>query len=200
MAIFTNAEQTLMSTDPTLRRLIQANGSIRHIPHANYFEALCESIISQQLSVKASDTIFRRFREATNLDPLRILTLDETVQKTVGLSGQKARYLHDLAEHFVRDANVFDHLDSLSDDEVITELTKVKGIGVWTAQMFLMFTLARPDVFAPDDLGLLNAMTRVYNLPTRPTKQEAVARATAWAPYRSTACFHLWHSLDNTPR
>lgn len=195
----THAEESLMSTDPILGKLIRANSSISHTPRANYFEALCESIISQQLSVKASDTIFRRFREATDLIPSRIVELDEVTQKTVGLSGQKARYLRDLAEHFVRDANVFGHLDTLSDDDVIVELTKVKGIGVWTAQMFLMFTLARPDVFAPDDLGLLNAIMRAYGLPDRPTKQEAITRAAAWTPYRSTACFHLWRSLDNAP-
>lgn len=195
----TNAEQFLVDRDLVLGLLIQKNGTIRHTPHDNYFEALCESIISQQLSVKASDTIFRRFREATDLEPSRILELDEATQKAVGLSGQKARYLRDLAEHFVRDANVFDHLDTLSDDEVVVELTRVKGIGVWTAQMFLMFTLARPDIFAPDDLGLLNAMTKAYGLSARPTKQEAIIRATTWAPYRSTACFHLWRSLDNAP-
>lgn len=195
----TQAEQFLIDADPVLGLLIQANGTIRHIPHANYFEALCESIISQQLSVKASDTIFRRFREATELEPSRIIEIDETTQKVIGLSGQKVRYLRDLAEHFVRDASVFDHLDTLSDDEVIDELTKIKGIGVWTAQMFLMFTLARPDIFAPDDLGLLNAMTRAYGLSVRPTKQEATSRAAMWAPYRSTACFHLWRSLDNAP-
>lgn len=199
MTTFTDAERFLTDIDPTLEQLIQANGSIRHIPHTNYFEALCESIISQQLSVKASDTIFRRFREATELTPSRVLALDETMQKTIGLSSQKARYLRDLAEHFVRDATVFDHLDTLSDDDVIEELTRVKGIGVWTAQMFLMVTLARPDVFAPDDLGLLNAITKAYGLPARPTKQEAAAFAAHWAPYRSTACFHLWRSLDNTP-
>lgn len=189
-----------MRVDPILAQLIRTNGTIRHIPHTNYFEALCESIISQQLSVKASDTIFRRFRDATALESSRVLTLNEAAQKAIGLSGQKARYLHDLAEHFVRDATVFDRLDTLSDDEVILELTKVKGIGVWTAQMFLMFTLARPDIFAPDDLGLLNALTKVYGLSGRPTKQEAATRAAEWTPYRSTACFHLWRSLDNTPR
>lgn len=196
---FTEAEQFLIQSNPILGNLIHTNGSIRHLPHHNYFEALCESIISQQLSVKASDTLYRRFRDATALDPARILALDEATQKMIGLSGQKARYLHDLAEHFVRDASVFDHLDTLGDDAVILELTEVKGIGVWTAQMFLMFTLARPDVFAPDDLGLLNAITKVYKLSARPTRQAALTLAEKWAPYRSTACFHLWRALDNTP-
>ena len=195
---FTYAEQTLINQDPALGMIIRANGSIRHTPRANYFEALCESIISQQLSVKASDTIFHRFQEATHLNPLQVLIIDEIQQKTIGLSGQKTRYLRDLAEHFVDDPTVFDHLEQLSDDDVVIELTKVKGVGVWTAQMFLMFTLARPDVFAPDDLGLLNALTKLHALPVRPTKQEALEIASRWAPYRSTACFHLWRLLDNT--
>jgi DNA-3-methyladenine glycosylase II len=194
---FTEAERFLMSADPVLGKIIEANGTVRHTPQTDYFEALCESIISQQLSVKASDTIFRRFREATGVRPERVLALDEAAQKTIGLSGQKARYLRDLAEHFVRDPQVFNHLETLDDDEVIVELTQVKGIGVWTAHMFLMFTLARPDVFAPDDLGLINAITKVYDLPSRPTKQEALAISAAWQPYRTTACFHLWRFLDN---
>ena len=196
---FTPAEQTLIDQDPLLGAIIHAHGSIRHIPGTNYFEALCESIISQQLSVKASTTIFHRFQEITNLDPMRVLVLDEIQHKAIGLSGQKARYLRDLAEHFVDDPAVFDHLNQLSDDDVIVELTRVKGIGVWTAQMFLMFTLARPDIFAPDDLGLLNALMKLHALPNKPTKQEALEIASHWAPYRSTACFHLWRLLDNTP-
>ena len=196
---YTLAEQTLITQDPVLGAIIHANGSIRHAPRANYFEALCESIISQQLSVKASDTIFRRFEEATHLDPIQVFAIDEIQQKAIGVSSQKARYLRDLADHFVEDLAVFDHLEQLSDDDVVVELTKVKGIGVWTAQMFLMFTLARPDVFAPDDLGLLNAVTKLHALPSKPSKQEALEIASRWVPYRSTACFHLWRLLDNAP-
>jgi len=116
------------------------------------------------------------------------------------LSGQKYKYIHDLAEHFVRDSMVFDHLDTLSDDDVIAELTKVKGIGVWTAQMFLMFTLVRPDVFAPDDRGLQLAIQKLYALPDVPPRSELETIAEAWAPYRTVASWHLWHSLDNEPK
>ena len=189
-----------MSKDPVMARLIRANGTITHTPRSDYFEALCGSIISQQLSVKAADTIFRRFQDATHLEPAKVLHMSDEERKSIGLSPQKARYIHDLAEHFVRDAKVFDHLDTLSDDEVIIELTQIKGIGVWTAQMFLMFTLARPDVFAPDDLGLLNAIAKAYGLLGKPTRQDALALAGTWAPHRSTASFHLWRSLDNTSR
>lgn len=197
---YTAGERWLIDHDPVIGALVSSQGTIVHHPQRNYFEALCEAIISQQLSVKASDTIFRRFRDATALDPARVLAIDDEARKAIGLSPQKARYIRDLAEHFVRDANLFAHLEQLDDEAVTAELTKVKGIGIWTAQMFLMFTLARPDVFAPDDLGLLNALTRAYQLPARPTKQEAAALAERWVPHRTTACFHLWRSLDNTPR
>ena len=193
------AERYLCGVDSLLAPIIQANGHVSFSNSSDFFTALSESIISQQLSVKASDTIFRRFKEITKLDPKQALNLTETQQKEIGLSGQKARYIRDLAEHFVNDTAVFDHLDTLSDEGVIAELTKVKGIGTWTAQMFLMFTLNRPDVFAPDDLGLQNAIAKVYDLPARPTRAEALQRAEVWAPYRTTACLHLWHLLDNKP-
>ena len=193
---FSAAEHELIQRDPRLGAVINLHGTIRRTPHHNYYESLVESIISQQLSVRASDTIFRRFKEATELDPAKALLLDEAACKTIGLSKQKAGYIRSLAENFVHDSAVFNHLESLSDDEVIAELTKIKGIGVWTAQMFLMFTLVRPDVFAPDDLGLLNAVTRLYELPARPTRTDAIALAERWAPYRTTASYHLWGLLD----
>lgn len=192
-------EQALCSLDETMKKLVLAHGSIQHARGTDYFTELAESIISQQLSVKASDTIFRRFADITKLEPKKAGTLTEAEAKQIGLSGQKTRYIRDLAGHFVQDSAVFDHLDSLSDDEVVAELTQVKGIGVWTAQMFLMFTLGRPDVFAPDDLGLQNALAKLYDLPERPKRAEAMELAEKWKPYRTTACFHLWHMLDNKP-
>jgi DNA-3-methyladenine glycosylase II len=195
----TAAEQYLCQADPVLGALIRNHGTVQHTLGGDYFTNLAESIISQQISVKAADTIFARFRETNSLRPIAAAELTDDQVKYIGLSGQKARYIRDLAEHFVQDAAVFDHLESLSDDEVIAELTKIKGIGVWTAQMFLMFTLGKPDVFAPDDLGLLNAIVKIYDLPDRPKRSEALAMAERWAPQRTTACWHLWHHLDNTP-
>lgn len=196
---FSEAEKHLLKQDRVLGALITINGPIVHARDFDYFTSLTESIISQQISVKASDAVFARFREQTNLKPERVLSLTEEQVKMIGLSAQKNRYLHDLADHFTRDSAVFDHLDSLSDDDVIAELTKVKGIGVWTAQMFLMFTLQRPDVFAPDDLGLQNAIKKVYSLKERPTRKQTAEFAERWAPYRTTAAYHLWHHLDNNP-
>lgn len=195
----TKAEDVIATNDPVLGAVIEANGAIELDPPSGFFEALTRSIISQQISVKAAAKIYARFCNVTNLQPEKVLTIDETMQKEIGLSGQKLRYLQDLALHFVEDSAVFNHLENLSDNDVITELTRVKGIGVWTAQMFLIFTLHRPDVFAPDDRGLQLAIQKLYELPSVPKRTELDTFAEKWAPYRSTASLHLWRTLNNTP-
>jgi DNA-3-methyladenine glycosylase II len=196
---FSQAEQALSVLDSDMAVLIRRNGPIVREPRTDFFASLARSIISQQISVKAAAAILGRFEAATNMDPARIVALTQDQARTIGLSGQKYKYIHDLAEHFVRDSMVFNHLDTLSDDEVIEELTKIKGIGVWTAQMFLMFTLVRPDVFAPDDRGLQLAVKKLYDLPDVPSRTELMDIAAKWAPYRTVASWHLWHSLDNEP-
>lgn len=196
---FTDDEQNLIQLDPFFSRHIQLHGTIALAPQRHYFEALASSIILQQISVKAAAKIFARFKDVTKLEPAIVARLTNAQTKVIGLSGQKTRYIQDLADHFLRDDAVFNHLGDLSDDGVIDELTKVKGIGVWTAQMFLLFTLHRPDIFAPDDRGLQIAIQKLYALETLPAKDELVAIAEKWAPYRSTACLHLWRMLDNTP-
>ena len=193
----TDAEVSLSTLDPLLGAFITRHGSIPPQPKRGYFEALSSSIIGQQISVKAAAKIFERFQEVTELQPEKTAHLSDEEINTIGLSGQKSRYLRDLAEHFVKDSAVFNHLDSLPDDEVILELTKVKGIGVWTAQMFLIFTLHRPDVFAPDDRGLQLAAEKLYSRTF--TRSELEHLAEQWSPYRSIACLHLWRSLDNEP-
>lgn len=194
------SERALCGLDPILGKVIRDNGHLSYPAETDYFVALSGSIVSQQLSVKAADTIYSRFKAHTRLQPSRAMALSEADCKTIGLSGQKARYIRDLAEHFVQDATVFDHLEMLDDEAVIAELTKVKGIGVWTAQMFLLFTLQRPDVFAPGDLGLQNAIASLNGLEARPSSVQAAGMAEKWRPYRSTACYHLWRMLDNKPR
>ncbi len=194
-----DAEKELIRIDPDMGVLIKHNGPIVHEPREDYFATLSGSIISQQISVKAAAKIFERFKDATQLNPDHVVALSEDDIKAVGLSGQKSRYLHDLADHFVQDSAIFNHLDTLPDDEVILELTRVKGIGPWTAQMFLMFALVRPDVFAPDDRGIQLAVQKMYGLPAVPPRGELEAIAAKWSPYRTVACYHLWHSLDNEP-
>jgi DNA-3-methyladenine glycosylase II len=194
------AELALRDLDPILGRLIASQAPLGRTPSTTpYFANLARSIVGQQVSVAAASAIFGRFEAATGLDPHKVVTLSPEELRAFGISRGKASYIHDLAEHFVKDAAVFDHLERLPDDEVIAELVAVKGIGVWTAQMFLMFTLARLDVFAPDDVGLQRAIVRVYDLPDVPPRAELISIADRWRPYRTVACWHLWHSLDNAP-
>lgn len=193
------AETALAQLDPLMAELIAAHGSLNPIRRGTYFGNLTRSIVAQQISVAAARTILGRLTNATDLDPARILALSLENLRTLGLSRSKGGYIHDLAEHFVRDAAVFDHLERLSDDEVIVELIRIKGIGIWTAQMFLMFTLGRLDVFAPDDVGLQRAIQRAYGLGTVPPRAELNQFADRWRPYRTVAAWHLWHSLDNAP-
>ncbi len=197
MPKFSSAENYLAKIDPALGAIIESNGPLETIKPwtTDYFEALCESIISQQISIKAADKIFGRFRLATDLLPERVLLIDEDSKKEIGLSAQKLRYLKSLAQHFADDPAVFKHLDGLSDEAVIRELTNVKGIGEWTAQMFLMFVLCREDIFAPNDGGLQRAMVGIYQLD-RIRPKELAELAAKWAPHRSTASRHLWKTLD----
>jgi DNA-3-methyladenine glycosylase II len=193
------AEAALTRLDPRLGELISAQGPLDRRREGPYFSNLVRSITSQQISVAASAAILGRLTDATGLDPARVLELSPDQLRAIGLSRGKGSYIHDLAEHFVRDAAVFDHLEQLPDDEVVTELVKVKGIGVWTAQMFLMFTLGRLDVFAPDDVGLQRAIVRLYGLDAVPARSELEQLADRWRPYRTVASWHLWESLRNTP-
>ena len=198
--IILDAQHYLAKHDPKLGELIAQNGPIARQPRRDYFASLTRAIVGQQISVKAAASIFARFEELTQLKPENVVALSEEDIKTIGLSRSKARYIQDLAQHFVEDSAVYNHLESLSDDQVVQELTAVKGIGVWTAQMFLMFTLVRPDVFAPDDVGLQKAIVKLYGLDAVPPRSELELMAEKWKPYRTVACWHLWHSLDNEPK
>jgi len=194
------AETALQKLDPVLGAVIELQKPIVRAPRSDYFFSLCRSIIGQQVSVAAASAIFARFESHTNLKPESVLYLDEGAGKEIGLSRQKLSYLRDLASHFVENPEIYAHLEKASDEEVIADLTKVKGIGVWTAQMFLMFTLLRLDVFAPDDVGLQTAMKRLYNWETLPPRKELEKFAERWQPYRTIACWHLWQSLNTTPQ
>ncbi len=196
---FSEHEKQLMALDADMARLIKSNGTLSHPARDDYFASLASSIIGQQISVKAAAKILERFTATTDMNPEAAASLTEEESKAIGLSGQKYNYIRDLAEHFVQDSMVFNHLDTLSDDEVISELTRIKGIGTWTAQMFLMFTLVRMDVFAPDDRGLQLAVQKLYDLQEVPPRSELVTIATKWSPYRTVASWHLWQSLENTP-
>jgi DNA-3-methyladenine glycosylase II len=188
----------LSKSDPILRAIIGRVGPCRMEYGPPEFHSLAESIVYQQLNGRAAETIFDRFTALAGdpVTPAGILKLSELQMRSVGLSKQKSSYLRDMAERAVRGDLDFGKLHQLSDDEVISHLTQVKGVGTWTAQMFLMFTLKRPNVLPTGDLGVQMAIKKHYNkrkLP-KPLQMEKIARA--WEPYRSVACWYLWRSLD----
>lgn len=165
------------------------------------FEALVESIVSQQLSVKAADTIFARFVALTPgkkfPTPREILAMPPTKMRTCGLSRMKVGFIKDLAKKTLDGTLDFKHMDTMSDEEVIEHLVSVKGIGRWTAEMFLIFALRRDDVFSYGDLGLRNAMQRIYKMKKSPTPAQAEKITARWKPYRSLGSRYLWASLKN---
>lgn len=194
----------LEQNDPLLAVVIRTHPRPTFTPHTNYYQELVESIISQQLSVKAAATILKRFKALFTSDfpnPAEILDEDVETFRSVGLSRQKAGYIRDLAEKVLTNEVTFEHLDSLTNQEVISELTQIKGVGVWTVHMFLMFCMGRLDVFPTGDLGIRNGIEKLYNLPQKPTPEdmEVIAKKYAWHPYETIASWYIWKSLDNTP-
>ena len=197
------ARRHLMRSDPRLREVIKRIGPCRlhGAAPSDPFEALCRSIASQQLSIKAAETIFRRFCELFPPDckptPERVMRLRADRIRGAGFSRAKVTFIKDLAAH-VRDGRLdLSGLHAHPDDEVMRQLVAVKGIGRWTAEVFLMFRLGRQDILPADDLGLMNAVQRAYRLRTRPDAKRLRAMGEAWKPYRSVAAWYLWASLDS---
>jgi DNA-3-methyladenine glycosylase II len=188
----------LKKSDPILRAIIEHVGPCRMEFGEPTFHSLAEAIVYQQLNGKAAVTIFKRFAAVAGepLTPDGILKLSPEQLRGVGLSKQKSSYLRDMAERAQRDQLDFTRLLNLSDDEVIGHLTQVKGVGVWTAHMFLMFTLRRPNVLPTGDFGIRMAIKKQYNKRKLPTPEVMEKIARPWEPYRSVACWYLWRSLD----
>jgi DNA-3-methyladenine glycosylase II len=198
-----------LAQDPVLKRLIEDYGGplplepdSRGRP-SDVYGALLRSITGQQLSVKAARAIYARLLERFGgrpPTPQELLADDPDALRTAaGLSHAKVRSLRSLAEHVLAGELQLDRLAELDDAEVSRELVAVKGIGQWTADMFLMFTLHRPDVVAVGDQGIRNAVMRAYGLQARPTADELTALAEPWRPHRTRACLYLWRSLANAP-
>ena len=164
-----------------------------------YFKKLCREIIAQQLASKAAHAIIKRFNDSfkgENIVPDRVLVLSEQELRNVGMSWAKARYIRDLAQK-VKDKEVrLNNLHNLDDKLVIEELVKVKGIGNWTAEMFLIFTLGREDVFSHGDLGLRKAIQKLYGFRKPPSEKKINRIVNKWSPYRSYGCLMLWNSVD----
>jgi DNA-3-methyladenine glycosylase II len=197
---YARARRHLSRRDPVIRDLMRTHGKcgLADAQHADPFGALMKAIVSQQLSTKAADTIFRRLMAlfAGTPTPMALAALTDTQLRAVGLSTQKLKYMRDLGTR-VQDGSLPLHtLDVMSDEDVIVALTQVKGIGRWTAEMFLMFRLHRPDVLPVDDLGIVKAVQKAYGLRKTPTADRLNKIGEAWRPYRSVACWYLWRSLN----
>jgi DNA-3-methyladenine glycosylase II len=188
----------LKKSDPILRSIIERVGPCRMEFGEPTFHSVAESIIYQQLNGKAAVTIFKRFTDAAGLPvtPEGILKLSDEQLRAVGLSKQKSSYVRDLAEKTEAGLLDFSRLHEQSNEDVIEHLTQVKGVGVWTAHMFLMFTLRREDVLPTGDYGIQAAMKKHYRKRKLPKPKDMEKIAKAWAPYRSIACWYLWRSLD----
>jgi DNA-3-methyladenine glycosylase II len=197
----------LRSADDTLARVIDERGPldldarVRGRPQDAY-GALLRAIVGQQLSVKAARTIYERFValfDGHTPTPEELLDVDADTLRAAGLSRAKAAYVRSLAEHVISGELELDRLDDLSDDEVTAELVAVKGLGRWTADMFLIFHLGRPDVLPVGDLGVRRAVERLYGFEALPSAAELEALGERWRPWRSLASLYLWESLDNAP-
>jgi DNA-3-methyladenine glycosylase II len=188
----------LKKSDPVMRAIIEQVGACRMEFGEPTFHSLAESIIYQQLNGKAAVTIFNRFADAagTPVTPEGILKLSESQLRAVGLSKQKSSYLRDLAAKTQAGLLNFEKLADMSELDVIEHLTQVKGVGIWTAHMFLMFTMRRPDVLPTGDYGIQVAMKKHYRKRKLPKPKDMEKIAKAWSPYRSVACWYLWRSLD----
>ena len=201
-ADYAKARRHLMRTDPKLGAIIKRVGpcGLHAVAPQDPFEALCLSIASQQLSTKAADTIFRRFCDLFPPDrrpsPQRVMTLTDDQIRAVGFSRPKVSFIKDLAARVLDGRLDLKGLKKHPDDEVMRQLVAVKGIGRWTAEIFLMFRLGRPDILPADDLGLMNAVHRAYQLRKRPDAKRLRKMGELWSPHRSVASWYLWQSLS----
>jgi DNA-3-methyladenine glycosylase II len=189
----------LKRSDPVLAAIIGRVGEYSIRFREPDFETLVKSIVSQQLSGRVATVIFGRLADAVGgkMTPASILKLRPSRMRTVGLSGSKTAYIRDLARHTRDGTVVFEELADLPDEEVIARLTKVKGIGVWTVHMFLMFALRRHNVLPTGDLGIRNAIRKAYALEEMPLPKDVEAMAAKWHPYCTVASWYLWRSLES---
>lgn len=202
---YVRARRVLMRRDPVLAPVIKKyrERSLIEGPPVDPFSALVRTIVGQQLSTKAAATIHRRLiglMPGGIATPQAIAALGDAELRQVGMSRQKSAYLRDLAAKSASGELPLDSLSEMTDEQVIEAITKVKGLGRWSAEMFLMFRLRRPDVLPVDDLGIVNAIHRLYKLRKKPSADRIRKMGEIWRPYRTVACYYLWRSLENTPQ
>ena len=191
------AKRSLSRRDPILRKLIKAYPDAALGGRGDAFQTLARSITGQQISVKAAQSIWKRFEDCSGaVTPEKVAALTPEAIRACGYSGSKVAYIHDLAAHFASGAVKPRRWPRMGDEAIIEDLVRVKGIGRWSVEMFLIFHLMRPDVLPVGDLGLQRAMERQYNKGKALTKAEMREIGAAWAPYRSVATWYLWRSLD----
>ena len=204
----TTPHAELAASDPVLAALVERHGELsvegrrRRRPAVDAYGMLLRSVIGQQLSVKAAATIYDRVLAlfgGRTPPPEKLLEVEPQELRDVGLSWRKVEYVRDLAEHVLSGELELDRLDRLSDERVIAEITAVRGFGLWSAQMFLIFFLERPDVLPTGDLGIRKAAQAAYGLDQPPSPAELERIAEPWRPHRSLASVYLWESLSNEP-
>ena len=194
------AARYLSKVDPKMKQIIKKVGPCMLAPRKDYFVVLCLSIFNQQISMAAAASLFKKFRHQfprktpTPKLTLKLMKREEEFVRSLGISRQKKAYLIDLSQHFLDNKIPVRKLDRMSDEEIVEALTAVHGIGRWTAEMFLMFVLNRPDVFPIDDLGLQAAVHRTYGLPERPKPKVLLPLGEPWRPWRTVATWYLWRS------
>ena len=193
-----------LSKDKKLKKIIDQKQLKKLVRRKKIYIHLCGSIMSQQLSTKVADVIHKRFLNLYGGEPTPMQILDTPFEtlRSIGLSNAKANYVRNVAKFSIDSGIEYKKLNKMTNDEVIEYLTQIKGVGRWTVEMLLMFTLGREDVFAIDDLGIQNAMKKIYKLDNSDKKKfrENLLRISQkWSPYRTYACLHLWQWKDNSP-
>ena len=194
------AKKSLSNKDKKLSKIIESYPQDFLFSKSDPFFTLARSIVGQQISVKAAQSVWDRLEiKIKKIKPEIILKTHSSTLKSVGLSRQKVKYLKNLANAFIEKKIKINLWDKMNDEEIVQDLIQIKGIGRWTAEMFLIFNLCRADIFPLDDIGMIKALCKLYDLPY-PTNREVVIRiGKKWKPYRSVATWYLWRSLDPIP-
>ena len=191
----------LLNRDEKMRVLIRKFGLPDFDPKPDYFQSLLRSIVFQQLSGKAANTIYERFinliPKTVTLSPKEVLKLDKDEMRKTGLSFQKINYLRNLAYFFENNSFQKKDVERMTDEEISNALTQIKGIGQWTVDMFLMFTLNREDILPYTDLGIQKGFKKIFNMNNLPSKKEMETHSKIWRPYRTIACWYLWRTVDD---
>ncbi len=190
--------ENLLDKDSSLEGIIKKYGSIEVPIQLDYFASLSSSIVGQQLSNRVAEVLWNRLNMLTEnqVTPEKILMLENETLRQIGISYSKIRYLKELAGAVDDGSLKLDGLDQLEDEEIVKQLTGIKGIGPWTAEMFLIFSMGRMDIFSVGDAGLCRAVQWLYGLEEMPSKEQLVQISEKWSPYRTIASLYLWKALD----